>query len=295
MYLADLKLERMVLNRILALLALTMFIWSCNNDDNGNGTEAEGPRLLSEVIAEDEAEIQEFLETHFYNYNEFNNPPENFDYRVKLFKIAEADSLVDSLKVPLMNFIEKQIVLLSSTDLGLAEGEVDVPHNLYFLKARPGAGENPTVVDSVYLKYEGLLTDGSIFDSRIGEPVWFDLLGTLTESNSGGFVRGFELGLTQFKSGTEIIDNPDGTFDLTDFGSGLIIMPSALGYYNSTNVSEAYTPLIFNIQLLVTVEADHDQDGKPSREEVEIASNGNVTLTDSNGDGLPDYLDDETK
>lgn len=273
--------------RILAVFFLMITVLSCNKDDDS--VETEPPRALSEVSVENEAEIQEYLKTHYYNYDEFATPPENFDYKIKIEEIPEGDTE----KLPLSDFVEREEILLSSEDLALEDGEVNVPHYMYYLSARDGVGPSPTVVDSIYLRYEGTRTDGDIFDSRLGEPLWFDLQGTLTQANPGSFVKGFKLGVTKFNSGGEIIENEDGTFEVANFGSGLIIMPSGLGYYNSTNVGASYAPLIFNIQMLVAIETDHDQDGIPTKDELEIEADGNVTLIDTDEDGIPDYLDVE--
>ena len=276
----------MTVPRILVVFFLMITVLSCKKDDDAGAT-VEPPRPLSEVAVENEAEIQEYLKTHFYNYDEFTNPPENFDYKIKIEEIPEGDTE----KLPLSDFVEREEVLISSENLGLEDGEINIPHYLYYLPARAGVGPSPTVVDSIYLRYEGTRTTGDIFDSRLGEPLWFDLQGTLSEANPGSFVRGFKLGVTKFNSGGEIIENEDGTFEVANFGSGLIIMPSALGYYNSTNVGASYAPLIFNIQMLVAIEADHDGDGIPTKDELEIDSVGNVTLIDTYEDGIPDYLD----
>lgn len=278
----------MTVNRILLVFFLMITVLSCKNDDEG--TVVTPPRPLSEVAVENEAEIQEYLTTHYYNYEEFENPPVGFDYRVRVDVIPEGNTDL----LPLSDFAVKETILLSSEDLGLEDGETDVPHFWYHLSARDGEGIYPTVVDSVYIRYEGTRTDDGIFDSQMGSPIWFDLQGTLTQNNSGSYVKGFKLGMTTFKGGGEIIDNGDGTFDVANFGSGLIIMPSALAYYSSANVGLSYAPIIFNIEMLVANEADHDRDGIPTKDEVEIDERGNVTMTDSNDDGIPDYLDPES-
>ena len=50
------------------VFAMALFS-SCNNDDDGAGVEVVPPRLLAEVAPENDEEIKEFLETHFYNSN----------------------------------------------------------------------------------------------------------------------------------------------------------------------------------------------------------------------------------
>ncbi|MDT7829914.1 FKBP-type peptidyl-prolyl cis-trans isomerase [Pricia sp. S334] len=277
------------MSRVAALFAVGLLVISCNNDDEGAPPPVP-PRPLAEVAAEDEAKIQEYLNTHYYNYEDFENPTEDFDYRVVVKKIPEGDTLLK----PLSMQTASKTVHLSSSDLNLEGDEQNIEHKMYFLKAREGVGESPTEVDSVFLRYEGSRLDGTVFDSNIGNPSWLDLQGTLSQGNSGT-IQGFKRGLPQFKSGGDIIVNDDGTFEVKGFGSGLLIFPSALGYYNSPNVGASYSPLVFNIQLLVSNTADHDRDGTPTKDEVEIDEEGNVTLTDTNNDGIPDYLDPDTK
>lgn len=277
------------MNRIIVLFVFSSVFWSCKNDD-ADVAQPDPPRALSEVVSEDEAEIQEYLKTHYYNSEDFINPTEDFNYRVVVKKIPDGDTI----KTPLSNQMESKTVHISSSDLSIDGDEQNIEHTIYFLKARQGVGENPTEVDSVFLRYEGSRLDGTVFDSSISNPVWLDLQGTLSQGNSGT-IQGFKRGLPQFKSGGDIIVNDDGTFEVEGFGSGLLIFPSALGYYNGTNVGPAYSPIMFNIQVLVTNTADHDRDGTPTKDEVEIDDEGNVILTDSDGDGIPDYLDPNTK
>ncbi len=278
----------MTLNRIPTFLLLLFLIVSCKNDDAA-APAPEPPRPLSEVALEDEAKIQEYLNTHYYNYQDFDSVPANFDYKIRVQKISEGDTS----RISLADQVDSTIIRLSSSDLGLDGAEENIEHKLYYLKARAGVGEKPTEVDSVFLRYEGMLLNGTVFENNINNPVWFDLQGTLSQNNRG-VIQGFKRGLPQFESGGEIIINDDGTFNVEGFSSGLLIFPSALGYYNGTNVGAAYSPIIFNVQPLVVITADHDRDGVPTKDEVEIDDEGKVTLTDSNGDGTPDYLDPNT-
>ena len=39
------------------------------------------------------------------------------------------------------------------------------------------------------------------------------------------------------------------------------------------------------------LDLDDDQDGTPTRDEIEIDNEGNVSFPDGDGDGVPDYLD----
>jgi hypothetical protein len=55
---------------------------SCSDDDD-NGPEEVPPRDPAEQAIEDDAALIAYLETHFYNYEEFENPPAGFDYQIK--------------------------------------------------------------------------------------------------------------------------------------------------------------------------------------------------------------------
>src|SRR5690606_31051043 len=145
-----------------ALLALL----ACNNDDDSNN----GPTLrdLTEVTAENEIELQAYLKTHFYNYEEFENPPADFDYKIVLDTIAGDNAG----KTPLLDRPELRDTLITIND---------VPQKMYMLIARQGAsGEHAKFGDQVVVKYEASYINGVIQDASNIE-VSFNTLGGLTE------------------------------------------------------------------------------------------------------------------
>ncbi|MEL6485342.1 MAG: hypothetical protein AAFP96_10910 [Bacteroidota bacterium] len=300
---------------------------ACNNDDDA-AAEVDPPLELSEVIAEDNAEIQEFLDTHFYNYEEFAAPPADFDFVIDIDTIAGDNSD----KTPLSQQMERLTINLESDDLGL-DGEESVEHPYYILRVRQRTddGPTPTIADSTFLKYEGQLLDGTSFDENQNF-TWLELPFT---------VRGFAEGASELVAGTsgEIVDNPDGTVDIADSGIGMVIFPSAMGYFAGGGPSgtiPAYSPLLFKLEIGLFVEdtdrdndgipsiledldgngnllndntdldselltgivlpnfrdADDDQDGIPTRDEISD-EDGNIIIPypDSDNDGTPDYLD----
>lgn len=277
----------MKLKNYLILFLLISLSWSCKKEDDDNTTEATPLRTLSEVALEDEAEINEFLETHFYNYEEFDNPPVNFDYLIQIDTIAGDNSDKTSLKNS--ENMKSEVIFLDSDEWNLDVEEENVPHTLHYLIAQEGIGERPTVVDSTYLKYEGSRLDGDVFDSSVGNPIWFDLQGNLTSANPG-VIRGFKNGLPKYNAGGEVIENEDGTFDVTQPGIGMIIMPSGLAYYSGSSPGESYAPLIFKINLITIEEADHDRDGIPTIKEDRDGDN-NPNNDDTDEDNFPDYVD----
>lgn len=260
----------MKMNKISFLLCSIVFLMiSCGNDDDAATIEI---RDVAEVAIEDDAEIQEFLETHFYNYEDFENPPADFDFKIVIDTITGENAG----KTPLISQVSSKIIVLDGS-----EGEPDVPHTFYYLEAKEGIGEQPTVADSTLVRFEGTLLDRTVFDSR-GTPIWFDLLAV---------VRGFAEGMSEFKAGDGIIDNGDGTVDVDGFGSGLFVMPSGLGFFFRTQPGiPAYTPLVYTVQLLGVNDSDHDQDGILSIDE-DLDGDGNPQNDDTDGDGIPNYLE----
>lgn len=319
----------MILRRILLPVFAFVMIWSCKKDD-GPSTIVVPPKDLDEVKPIDDASIESYLETHFYNYEEFNNPAADFDFKIRIDTIAGENADKESL----MDMMTARTVPVPANRFG-TEGEGMINHTYYYLVARQGIGKSITVADSAYVRYEGSLLNGKRFDASEKTPIWFDLAGI-----QGSGARGFAEGTTHLKTGGEPIINEDGTFTVEDYGVGLVIFPSALGYYNVTNTNiPAYSPLIFKIDLFAMTQIDHDNDGipsfmedlngngflyddntdreqeikdrvqitanfldpdddgdgKPTREEIVIDEDGNITFPDSNGNGIPDYLDPTTK
>ncbi|WP_411031690.1 FKBP-type peptidyl-prolyl cis-trans isomerase [Spongiimicrobium sp. 3-5] len=312
-------------NKVVFFLTMIVIFGSCKKDDDP-GIEVVPPRTLAEVEAEDAAEIIAFLDTHFYNYEEFASPPADFDFRIKIDTIAGDNAG----KIPLRQQVEDLEISVSSSEFGLSEEET-VTHTMYYLEAREGIGEGLTVADSSFVRYQGSLLNGNVFDGSLNVPIWFDLA-TLQGPLQGA--RGFAEGTHMFKAGGPPTVNPDGTFSVEDYGIGMMIFPSGLGFFNSSGSGSipAYSPMIFTVDLYTVNDTDHDGDGIPSiledldgdgylyndntdidgedfqrfpnfgdpdddgdgtrtREEIIINDDGTLTFPDTDGDGTPDYLD----
>ena len=66
----------------------------------------------------------------------------------------------------------------------------------------------------------------------------------------GGVIRGWSEIFPRFKAGT-YVGNPDGTISYSDFGAGIMFLPSGLGYYNNVAGSiPSYSNLIFTFKFL---------------------------------------------
>lgn len=275
-------------NQLIVLSLLVIGIWSCGNDDDGLlDAESVPPRSLTEVEIENDAEIITFLQSHFYNYEEFENPLADFDFEI----IVDSISGDNAGKIPLIEQVQSATVTISSSDFFLDSDETDIVHTYYFLVAREGVGESPTFADSTFVNFKGTLLDGTIFDAVQSEGTWFDIPSfNFAGDGSLRAFRGVGEVLSNFRPGGEIIDNPDGTFEVEDHGVGMVIFPSGLGSFNGFRGEiPQYSPLIFFIDMFVTEEADHDNDGIPSFLE-DIDGDGNVVNDREDENGFPNYL-----
>ncbi|WP_318310209.1 FKBP-type peptidyl-prolyl cis-trans isomerase [Flagellimonas crocea] len=270
---------------ILVFLCFALALMSCRNDDNG-GPEAIPPSLLSDVAPEDDESIREFLNTHFYNYEDFETPPEGFDYKIVIDTIAGDNAG----KRPLMEDAEAITLNVSSSFLGLSAEEEDVPHTYYYIEVMEGGGGSPTYADSTLVKYQGSALDGTLFDET-QDFIWQQLPFTY---------RGYGDGISNMKAGSpeQVVDNGDGTYEILDRGMAIIVMPSGLAAFNgAAGAAGTYAPVLFKIELgLFVQDTDTDNDGVPSIKE---DLNNNRYLFDDNTDGdeepsfnvLPNFRD----
>ncbi|MDN3596707.1 FKBP-type peptidyl-prolyl cis-trans isomerase [Zunongwangia endophytica] len=268
---------------------------SCNDDDDNNRTipQEELRDETDQALKEDDS-IIEYLQTHFYNYEEFDSPSEDFDYQIDIDTIAGDNSD----KEPIWGSDN-----LTTKVVKYQVNETELDYNLYILKVREGAGEQPHFSDSTFVRYKGELLSSDVFDSSINSPVWFDLVGFIYTDigNNGqqvlrqspGTVPAFREALTEFKSASNYTVNADNTINWSqDYGVGALFAPSGLGYFNSTTAGPSYSPLVFTFHLLNVNEADHDGDGVPSWME-DINGNRNLYDDDTDGDGLPNFSDSD--
>ena len=285
--------------KLFFLVPVFLLFLQCKKEDT---TEPYTIRDYSEQVIVDQDLLETYLKTHTYNYEDFNNES---DVNIKLDTISDNNSSRVSL------FEQASIKTIDVTN---AEGQI-TSHNLYYIIAREGSNESPSVADSVYVAYEGILTDGSTFDTR-KFPIWIDLANSL---------EGFREGVSELRTG-KFTENSNGTIAYTSFGVGLFFIPSGIGYFEniSSGIPE-YSPLIFTVKLMTHTDTDHDNDGilsifedidgdnKPFGDDSdgdnlwnmydvdddgdgiltvnEIDKNNDSIIDDTNNDGIPDYLD----
>lgn len=285
--------------KLFFLVPVFLLFLQCKKEDT---TEPIPIRDYSEQVIVDQDLLETYLKTHTYNYEDFNNES---DVNIKLDTISDNNSSRVSL------FEQASIKTIDVTN---AEGQI-TSHNLYYIIAREGSNESPSVADSVYVAYNGILTDGSTFDNS-KFPIWIDLANT---------IEGFREGVSELRTG-KFTENSNGTIAYTSFGVGLFFIPSGIGYFENINSGiPEYSPLIFTVKLMTHTDTDHDNDGiisifedidgdnKPFGDDSdgdnlwnmydvdddgdgiltvnEIDKNNDSIIDDTNNDGIPDYLD----
>jgi FKBP-type peptidyl-prolyl cis-trans isomerase FkpA len=233
-------------------------------------------RDYEEQRTADDESIISFLQSHYYNYEDYANAAsgERVEFTI--------DSLVNSPdKRPMIDDVVEHQVHVKDQDGNF------IAHTMYVIpNVRGGVGDSPTIADEVYITYKGLFLDGFSFDQS-EQQIWFTGLST---------IQGFYELYPFIKRGTWEVDPATGLVSYDGFGTAVVIMPSALGYYGSQSSPNGrkYAPLIFAIDLYTFATADHDQDSVPTSEE---DTDGNRHFTDdvddTDGNGIPNYLDND--
>ncbi|MCL7764440.1 peptidylprolyl isomerase [Polaribacter sp. Z014] len=195
--------------------------------------------------------------------------------------------------------------------------ENDIDYNLYYYVNSVGTPTidkgNPTVMDSVFVKYYGQRivdteTISNVFDYN--DYVWLNLVPYYSNGVlKNGVIRGWVHGFTNFKGGDNITDN--GPITYKNGGKGILFIPSGLGYgrFGASSIL-ANECILFYIDLYDFVkDTDHDNDGVPSimedpdgdlnplNDDTDLDGRANYLDTDDDGDGVltinEDANDDE--
>ncbi|MHA7943468.1 FKBP-type peptidyl-prolyl cis-trans isomerase [Formosa sp. 3Alg 14/1] len=271
----------MKLRTVTLTILLAALVFTCKNDDDDDEVVVVPARDRTEVYEENKAAIDAYLDTHFYNYDEFDfdNPysEANDSFQVIIDTIAGENSD----KIPLSQRPE-----LIAKQVADAEEE-DLIYTMYYLMVREGEGDVIHFTDRAYLQYTGTLLDGTIFDSTV-TPVGLNMS---TVGSDFGVVDGFREGTIEFKTSVSNSENGDGTVTYHKHGIGAIIMPSGLGYYSLTlSKVPAYSCLVFTLRTPGVIYLDHDNDGVYSYLE-DLNNNGDFSDDDTDGDEVPNIID----
>ncbi|MDX1277432.1 FKBP-type peptidyl-prolyl cis-trans isomerase [Oceanihabitans sediminis] len=267
---------------IFTIFTVFLVLVSCKDDDDK--VEIVPPRDRTEVYAEDLEEIETFLQTHYFNYDEFDfsDPysPANDNYEIVFGKIED-----DPTKTPIMDMLDQENGPLKYKEVQ-DPVEESLVYRLYYLDIREGQGYELNSIDKVYLNYDGVLSDNESFESTVN-PINLEL----TYLTTGGVVTGLREALLEFKTATNFTENGDGTTTYHNHGIGAAFVPSGLGYFEiyQNNIPN-YSPLIFKFYLYDRTLLDHDKDGIPTILE-DLDGDENYFNDDTDGDGAPNFFD----
>jgi len=278
---------------LIPTLYILLVCFSCGSDDDDE-FQAVPIRDTQEVYDENLLEIQTYLETHFFNYEDFDftnpNNPANNEFTVVIDVISVANGTQD--KTPIINYLNQTDGLYPRLDIKTVNQD-NIDYNLYILKVREGDGDTINPLDTAAIIYNGYIPNGTIFDSQVsiesGQP--FNLT---TVGNIGGVVPGFKESIIEFKTASGFIENLDGSVTYQNHGIGSVFIPSGLGYFArppSANIPQ-YTPLFFNFKTISRGNTDFDLDGVPSHIE---HPDGDFTgeNDDIDGDSLENLIDSD--
>jgi FKBP-type peptidyl-prolyl cis-trans isomerase len=103
------------------------------------------------------------------------------------------------------------------------------PSGLYYLDIEVGTGRLSVTSDTAFIKYTGKFLDGTVFDSNVERD---DSL--IFPVNKGFLIPGFDEGVTYMREG----------------GKAMFLIPSNLAYGSSGYYMPAYTPVLFDVELV---------------------------------------------
>ena len=278
------------------VLITTVSLFSCSKKSDDE-IEVVPPRDYATQYTVESALIETYLKTNYISVTQAPGKTEDQDVTI-LPLIAGKQSIWDQKEYQLLN----RIVELHN-----------IKYTLYYLVLREGTGTSPCNVDGVFTSYNGkylqetttnALTNitATQFEEVIYPQQFYDLFGT---------IRGWKEIFPQFKTGNSV-SNSDNTVSHTDFGAGVMFIPSGLAYYNQAKSGiPQYSPLVFSFKLYEVQRLDHeykivngqavaDPDGIPSYLEDDgdgymwikaELPDGAKNPDDTDGDGIPDFLD----
>ncbi|WP_396193615.1 FKBP-type peptidyl-prolyl cis-trans isomerase [Flavobacterium sp.] len=292
--------------RVAFFTVVASFVVSCSK---GDGNSVVPKRDYAEQYATDLANIEEFLQTHYMEVT--NNAGNTEDQDVSFYEIPEGGT---------------QTSVWNQTIYPLQAHYVaqdDITYKIYYLQLRQGSGANtnsPCNLDRVLTSYRGsyIYTKKETVNEVEVETLTLKQFEESITPESyltlSTLIKGWSEILPKFKTGSYSA-NPDGTLSYSNFGAGVMFIPSGLGYFNnSTGSIPGYSPLIFSFKLYEIQRVDNDNDGILSYLEDHnsaiVNADGSVTTIngvpdgylrileedvdnpdDTDGDGTPDFLD----
>lgn len=275
------------------------------------------PRDRGEQQIADNESIVKYLNTHYYNVSDFDG---NTNPKIKDLKILELET---GETLPDGNTLLMGAVETKTTDFGGAS------YKYYILRLNQGGGEgSPTFADRIRVVYEAFLLNGTVVDDNKIIPSEFDLVtevvvsgwrrvfpefnvaenfvenndGTIDYVNSGVGVMFLPSGLAYFSNaqpGVPAYSPLFFKFELLEYSENDHDNDGVPSWMEDRNgdgefftTAEDKSDDTDGDGKLNIVDNDDDNDGVPTLRE-DINKDGNFANDDSNGNGIPNYLDKE--
>jgi FKBP-type peptidyl-prolyl cis-trans isomerase len=251
--------------RILSFLSLFIFLTASNcKPDDPTIPEEEIRDRTKQYNEVEKDSIKEYMQTHYYTLDA--------QFNVSIDTIDPAGSHTSIWDDP-----NKQVLQVNDPKVD------NLVYDLYYIPFREGSNHQVGKFDDILISYKGMLLNNKVFDERIDHlPSWMELPTT---------IKAWQEVIPNFKDGN-YTDNGDGTFTFSDYGTGLLITPSGLAYYNNYNPAiPSYSPLIFSFKIFVE-DDDSDKDLVKNIDE-DINHDGDVFNDDTDKDKIPNIYDDD--
>lgn len=248
-----------IIYAITIVAAIGLFSVACKSDDDNN---VAPPRDYAVQKAVEEKDIEDFLKAHYIEVDP-----------------VTMDVIIDSLDTSHTVSIKDQTTYQLKHKMVTFAGQ---EYKVYYLMFREGVGDKPNRGDNVLAAYKGTLLNGTVFD-QLPFPQNVSSLNTA--------ILGWQEIIPEFREGVYSSDNPQNPASFTDYGAGVMFLPSALAYYNTLLMTApAYSTMIFSFKLYRVEDGDVDGDGLLNKYEVSDTDSDPANY-DTDGDGIPNYRD----
>lgn len=259
----------------LCFLALTITFISCGEDDDITIPDiVENDRTEQQVI--DDSTLVDYLSNHYYNSGFFETGSNHEYTDIVITKLEEGEDIP-----------AEHTLLLNAVGAARTTVYLDTEYKYYVLNLNQGGGESPKFTDQVFMRYEGTsINNDEIFDA-VASPLVLNLQSNFFSTL--GVIKGWQLIIPTFNTATDYSIN-NGVVNYSDFGLGVMFLPSGLSYFSGSSTGTTYDNLMFKFELIRFEQEDHDSDGIPSYIE-DIDNSLEVTDDDTDEDNIPDFVD----
>lgn len=261
-------LKKIKMNRIfkaLCLVSIIAFSASCKKDDD---VSIAPPRDYGVQYATEKAQIEDYMKTHY-----IHSVDDNYNVVIKKIEGTGHVSLWDDPRKKIKETLNNNVL-----------------YEINYILLNQGTGAQSSLYDEVDVAYSGwsLIEDNDAdnftdpFDTDPFGGSYYPVINYIAAW--GEILPLFNAGV--YNDG----GNPQDPASFTDFGAGIMFVPSGLAYFNAAAGSlPSYTPSAFSFKLFRTKVLDTDNDGLPNQ--YETVPGTNLNSYDTDGDGVPNYQD----